>query len=412
MTAIESAGATEPAFSPRTILALVLVGLLSFSGLAVLSAYAPELRGGIDGGAHALSSSAVGYRGAAVMLKAIGAPVVVSRSLPARSDRALRVLTPTPSTTFDDIKPFLDDAPVLIVLPKWLTAPDPTRPGFVKKAGWIGPVFGPLNNARLARGKTRIDQDKSLSRPALHGAGAPFEAGTDLPLGPIDHLQTIAGDDWQPVLADAQGRAVLVQSKRAPNVLVLADADLLNTQGLANIDTARAGLAILNAMRGGEGVRFDVTLNGFKRGRGLGRLALQPPWLAATLCAVVAGLLMGLHGLARFGPTQPRGRAIALGKAALVDNSAGLVRMARKEHQLAPDAVALTKALIAQAVGGAHARPEADAEPWLDELAHRRGVEAPAVLDAAARQAKSRDDLLALGRRLYLWRREIMRERR
>src|SRR5665213_2730606 len=97
-----------PAFSPRTILALVLVGLVAFSGLAVLGAYAPELRGGWDPGAHALSSSAVGYRGAVVMLKALDAPVVISRSRPRLGPEAapLIVLTPTPITKAADLKLF------------------------------------------------------------------------------------------------------------------------------------------------------------------------------------------------------------------------------------------------------------------------------------------------------------------
>src|SRR5207302_834985 len=72
--------------SPRAILALVVVGLVSFSALAVLAAYAPELRGAADPGAHALSSSAIGFRGAIVMLRAEGVPVVISRAVP-RSSR-------------------------------------------------------------------------------------------------------------------------------------------------------------------------------------------------------------------------------------------------------------------------------------------------------------------------------------
>src|SRR6185503_6727610 len=47
VSAAQPAPAPAPratAFSPRTILALVLVGVVSFSGLAVLAAYAPELR--------------------------------------------------------------------------------------------------------------------------------------------------------------------------------------------------------------------------------------------------------------------------------------------------------------------------------------------------------------------------------
>ena len=122
---------------------------------------------------------------------------------------------------------------------------------------------------------------------------------------------------------------------------------------------------------------------------------------------------MGLHGLARFGPTLTRGRAIALGKRALVDNSAGLVRMARREAELAPAYVALTKALVSKvAGGGGRAAAGGDNDRWLADLAHRSGAADPAALAAQAEQAKTPDDLLAVGRNLYHWRLEITRERR
>ena len=260
---------------------------------------------------------------------------------------------------------------------------------------------------------TEIAHRPAVSRPVLRGGGATFAEGTYLPLGDIDRLQTISGPGWEPALVDEQGHTVLARSKaEGGRVLVLADPDLLNTQGLAKLDTARAGMAILNTLRGGEGVSFDVTLNGFKRGRGIGRLMLEPPWLSATLCGVAAALLLGLHGLARFGPTRDAGRAIALGKRPLVDNSAGLFRMARKEHELAPAYAALTLSLATQAGGGDKAASAEDNERWLSELARRHGAASPAELKAEAQAAKTPADLLNIGRKLYQWKLEITRERR
>ena len=46
MTVADAPGRPPQAFSGRSILALVLVGVVAFAGLAVLSAYAPELRSG------------------------------------------------------------------------------------------------------------------------------------------------------------------------------------------------------------------------------------------------------------------------------------------------------------------------------------------------------------------------------
>jgi hypothetical protein len=395
------------------VLALVLVGLVSFAGLAVLSAYAPELRGATDPGAHALSASAVGFKGATIMLKAQEVPVVISRAVPhgASGGGSLIVLTPQMETTAKDLAAFAQEAAVLIVLPKWQVQRQPLRLDWVDKAG-----IAENDNHATAMLKpfaqmTDVEHQPGVVRSGLRRATDP--PGHVLGLGPIDELQTISGADWEPLVVDTSGRTVLARSKSHPRVAVLAEPDLLNNQGLASLDTARGGMSILDLARGTGGVRFDVTLNGYTRGRGIGRMMLQPPWLAATLCGVAAALLMGLHGLARFGPTLVRGRAIALGKRALVDNSAGLVRMAGREAELAPAYAALTKALVAKVAGGGERTVAGrDPEGWLGDLARHRGAADPADMTAQADRAKTRDDLLAIGRALYNWRLEITRERR
>lgn len=409
-----AAPAARPAFSSRTILALVAVGLVSFAGLAVLAAYAPELRGAADPGPHALSSSAVGFRGATVMMQAEGAPMVVSRAAPhgRPGGDTLTVLTPTFATASTNLRPFANHSSLLIVLPKWVVTPQPLHPGFVQKYG-IGELSASASELLAAYSPgTELRYRRGATKPVLRGTGVLFAPGTYLPLGPIDKLYTLSGPGWEPMLVDEQGRAVLARSKKFPGVVVLADPDLLNNQGLANLDTARAGMAILNTLRGENGVRFDVTLNGFTRGQGVGRLMLEPPWLAATLCGVAAALLLGLHGLARFGPTLRGRRAIALGAGALVDNSAGLVRMARREAELAPAYAALTKTLVGKVAGGGARAAGPDTETWLAELSRRAGAADPAALTAEAQRAQTRDDLLAVGRSLYHWRLEITRERR
>jgi hypothetical protein len=408
--------ARTEAFSPRTILALVLVGVVSFSGLAVLAAYAPELRGATDPGAHALSSSAIGFKGATVMLKAEGVPVVVSRTPPrGRPGDTLIVLTPSRATDASDLAPFAQHTSLLIVLPKWRVRPEPLHPGFVEKVGVGGDMIHASNllAAYSPPASTLVMIRTGVSKPILRGTGALFAPETYLPLGPVDGFQDLSGPGWEPMLVDAHGAAVLARSRTHPGVVVLADPDLLNNQGLAKLDNARAGMAILNVLRGENGVRFDVTLNGYSRGQGVGRLMLAPPWLAATLCGVAAALLMGLHSLGRFGPTLTRGRAIALGKSALVDNSAGLVRMARREAELAPAYAALTKALVGKIAGGGERTAAGrDNETWLSHLARRAGAADPVELTAQAERATTRDDLLAVGRKLYHWRLEITRERR
>jgi len=401
--------AAREVFPARAILILILVGVVAFAGFGLLATYAPELRGRSSGGAHALSSSAVGYRGAQIMLKALGTPSRVSRTRPAMRDLrgAGLVLTPDPTTRAADLYRFPAAVRTLIVLPKWRTAPDPARPGFVLKAGllgkgaWAGAVLGPGTTLTVSQG---------AQRPVLRGAGGGFSPDTVLPLGRLDGLQTISGPAWRPALVDAAGDMVLAQSVQRPNVFVLADPDLLNNQGLADADTARAGMAVLQLVAGEDGLVFDVTLNGFGQGRSLARLMLTPPWLAATLCVLAAVVLAGWQALARFAAPLAEGRAIALGAAALVDSSAGLIRMGGKEAALAPAYAAETFGLVARA-GGAPAAVAGEAQTeWLARAAARRGLADPRALAQEAAGVRSRQALMDAAGKLYQWRGEMTRE--
>lgn len=404
----DEAPATRPAFSPRVILAVVMVGVVSFAALVVLGVYPPDLRSGNDGRAHALSKSAIGYAGAPILMKALGETTMVSRVRRRDLKQAVLVLTPDVGARADALARLGGAASTVIVLPKWAAAPDVLHEGFVRKAGLLpgGKAYQGLLKAWSPN--TRVVRRKDAGRPVLRGAGGPFAPGTYLPLGAIDRLQTVSGEGWAPALVDETGGVVLAYSRRHPEVLLLADPDLLNNQGLKSLDTARAGAAVLQAASSGgaRAIVFDVTLAGYERGRGLMRMMLEPPWLAATLIGVAAAVLMGLHGLARFGQPRRMGRAYALGARALADNTAGLIRLARKEHEMAPAYAELVRAEVARA-SGAHAEPG-----WLDELARRRGLAAPDELAAEAEAAKTRDDLLAVARKLYDWRGEMTRERR
>lgn len=398
-------------FSPRAILVLILVGVVAFAGFGLLAAYAPELRGRSSGGAHALSSSAVGCRGALIMANAMGTPARVSRAK--ASARQLSgaglVLTPGPQTPAADLARLPAALRTLVILPKWRTAPDPVRPGFVLKAGPLSPEersaaflsgFGPGTTVSLAAGGRR---------PLLRAVDGSFAEGSILPLGRFDGVQTIAGPAWRAVLVDERGAAVLAQSVKRPGVYVLADPDLLNNQGLADRDTARAGMLVLQMVAGADGLVFDVTLNGFGQGRSLGRLMLEPPWLAASLCVLAAVLLAGWQALARFAAPQAEAPGIAPGAAALVDNSAGLIRMGGKEAAFAPAYARTTFGLVARAVAAAATNEEGRTE-WLSRAAARRGLADPRALAEEAAGVRTREALMAVAGRLYQWRLEMTRE--
>lgn len=406
-----SAPTAAPPFSPRTLIALILVGVFAFSGFTVLSVYAPDLKGGEDGEAHALSKSAIGFGGAVALLKLRGVPVVISRSplTHGRSGGELRVITPPVNPDPKQISAYRGDGPLLIILPKWVVAPDTLRTGWVRKVA-AGAPEAAAQPIRAQKRKIDIRQRRGAAQPRLNRVDGPLAPGLSLPLDRIESFQTLAGEGWRPVLVDDQGGVVLA-SWGDSQTYVLSDPDLLNTQGLKGLNNTRAGMAILDALRGGEGVAFDVTLNGFIRSRNALKLMFEPPLVGGFLCLLAAAVLTGISAAMRFGPVVREPRAFALGKRALIDNSADLVRAAHKEHELAGAYATLTAARAARALG----ERETDAERRAARLARieqrRKPHEALGDLTTAAQAARTRDETRDVAARLFQWRSEITHER-
>ena len=192
--------------------------------------------------------------------------------------------------------------------------------------------------------------------------------------GPTDAFQTLTAKDWTPLLTDETGAVVLAQM-RSTQIYVLSDPDLLNTQGLANLDTLTSAVSIVRTLRPGEAaVIFDVTLNGYKIDRSALKLMFDPPFLAVTLCIAAAMALAGLQALFRFGAVRRAGRAFALGKEALTDNSAQLIRLAKREAKMAPRYAVLTRNAAAKAVGAPRDLTGDALTQFLDRLASQRGA--------------------------------------
>jgi hypothetical protein len=233
-------------------------------------------------------------------------------------------------------------------------------------------------------------------------------------------LQVLEGEDLEPLIVDQEGRIILAELDLARYddddyrpIMILSDPDLLNTYALHDLNGAKLAMAVLDQARPRKDspIFFDVTLNGYERGRNLWKLAFEPPFLAATLCALVAGLLMGVHAAVRFGPARREERAIGMGKRALADNQAGLIRMAKREPRMAMPYLKLIRDRTAKSVGTGQVAEDADLERLLDRLGRRRTELKITELSAEARQVADPAGLMRLARRLHQWKLEISRER-
>lgn len=399
--------AAAPLFRPVLVLWMVVVGVVAFGGFLVLSAYAPELRGGEGGGAHAVSNSAVGYSGLVRLLQEAGTEAELDRGRGRNRERSLLVVTPE-LTNDEDVLQDLDfSGPTLIVLPKWETEPEPTRRGWVRKAR-------PADAAAVRRVLRAVARDADVARSAKPSKVVlrDLRSGATRTAGSIDQLQTISGEVISPMVVDAGGRAVLARVSSS-NIYVLAEPDLLSNHGLKSLENARTAVTMVEELRRGAGpVSFDVTLNGLGGGRNLLKLAFEPPFLAATLCALAAALLAAIQAAIRFGPERRPERALALGKRALADNAAALIRIARREHRMGERYAQLVRNQAARSVAAPRELSGERLDAFLDRLAERAGSDGRiGELARAAASARDAESLVASARNLHRWKLEITRAR-
>jgi hypothetical protein len=395
-----------------TALVVTLVGVFAFACLVVLFAYAPDMRGGSDPNAHALSRSAIGYAGFVSLMRLRGASPVVGRSKPVDDirERGLQILTPGLEASATDVRAALFPNRNLIILPKWDTTPDPLHNGWVLKispkpekeyaGSYLAKLVGPVTLQR------RKGTASYVLRAPPHDPD-----GTTIDIGAIDRLQTISGPRLRPLLLDPSGGAVLASATLDHDtVYILADPDLVNTQGLADIRRAAFAERLIGWAGAGPLV-FDVTLNGYKRERSLLRLAFDPPFLAVTLCAVAAAMLMGWRAAVRFGPALQGRRAIALGKRALADNSAALIGLARREADMAVPYATQTRAAVAIALGAPPDLDTAELNAFLERLGERRKVKTGLMeLLHRSEGVRTPRDLVLVARDLHQWRLEMTRD--
>jgi hypothetical protein len=399
---IEGGRSGESAFNRASVLLIVAVGVAAFFAMLVLGAYAPDLRSGKNGGAHALSNAATGYSGIVRLAGATGRNPQILRHDNGLDTEDLVVLTPEhASTDMTNVLQQRQAKVTLLVLPKWDAGRDERNPAWVRVSGLLPKsepegVLAPATKLSVRRRKTGGEM---LVAVPDHAPELRF------PAPPV--LQTISGDGLEPVIADGSGRIVLGKLGDEP-LFILADPDLMNNHGTADARRAAAALALLDFLNStdAEAVHFDVTLNGFGSTRSPLKLAFDPPFLAVTLTLAAALLLAGLQAIARFGvPLRPE-RAIAFGKAALVDNSAALVRKAGREGRLGDRYAELIRERMAALLRLPPTLPADKVDERLDALNPDQRF---SILADSAARAGTAEGVLAAARALHQWQQEVRR---
>ena len=420
---------TNP-FNPRAVLALVVLGAALFVALLYIIGSGMGSGSTNDGGGHAGGKGLNGYAALADLLEKRGYTVSRARSEARLDDPGLLVLTPPLQGNAKDLNRIIEkrrrSGPTLLVLPKWVTLPATPATGQAKaKKGWV--QFSGAQRPGWASdvegvGGLALKIDALRGESALwHGLGrhgnlvAPgsvqsMTSGSMIALVRDGNGQMLAGylDDLgtYPTLdADAGVSADKADDETLHPLVIVAEPDLLDNYGLADRERALLALELIDSAMEAKRlpVTFDLTLNGFARSANLLTLAFTPPFLAATLCLLIAALAVGWRAFLRFGPPRQGTRAIAFGKRALIANAAGLIRRTRRLHLVAAPYADHARERLARALALPRLADAAATEAAIDRaLAARAGAPAPfSQIAARLRAARRPADILKAARDMH-----------
>lgn len=408
-------------FSPRAVLAMLAVGAGAFLLLLYAIGAGWSGRDDRDGGAHAAANGVNGFAGLAALLERRGHDVSLSRS-PARLDDGgmLLVLTPQHFTDPEELGEVIEArrylGPTLLILPKWGAGRADLIDALDAPQGWVilYQAFTPEwleEVAGFAGVKAELAERRRWQGLGLAGRlpepkRALGIASPDvLPLVTDEKGDVLAGflDDGgaYPVLDEAAGLPARDAEEMDLDtarwaVVVVAEPDLMNNYGMAGRTRAELAEKIVAAAKEGQElpVVFDLTLAGLGRGENLLTLAFRPPFLAATLCLLLAALVIGWRAMRRFGPPVAEAPALAMGKRQLARNGAALVERAKRLHLLGPPYAALVTRRIAAALGIRESDPAVREEAVARQLG-ARGIDADFAQAAETlRRARTPHELL------------------
>ena len=442
-------GGRASPFSPRTALIMVLIGGLGFVALlwsigSGMADPAPQ-----PSGAHIAGKGLTGYAGLGAYLTARGYTVTPARARGALKQPGLLILTPLDEAKPADLEQVIAAhrmiGPTVLIMPKWRAtdlskAPGNTavKPGFVKleraqppqwpgfhddlsvelaplapasRAGqWAGQWSGFGLSGALADPTQVVSGNGRMLVPLVRaGSSARIVAGYLADGGDYPALRELAAAP-EPDPDEASSASDYAE---AYPLIIVFDPDLLNNYGLARPENAALAEALLSAALDGadQTAVFDLTLNGYGRSQNLLQLAFTPPFLAATLCLLLAALVALWRAYNRFGPPVLAGRSIAFGKRALIANAAGLLRRARRLHLVGAPYADAARDRLAKALALPLRLDPAAAEAAIDRaLAARAPGETPfSEVAAALRSARKPRDLLRSAQHLHTLERILLR---
>lgn len=309
---------THP-FKRQTLLILLGVAAIAFVAMAYFAIDDDAPRGGNESaGTTSASRSAVGYRAFIELLRQFE-PQVISRMTRSENRAALRLLLAPADTAEVRYVIATRAGPTLIVLPKWRTL----RDGLSDRVR-AAQLLPPESVRELAR---EVANDIQIVRPASVTA---WRASEIRGAPELQHPQLVTSPLLCPLLSSAEGILVGRLCAR-PDVIVLADPDLLANYGLWRGQNATVAMNLVARIRGSGDLILALESDAAAAGasRSIWKLMFTPPFVAITIAFAIAAAVALWMAALRFGPPTKESEGPAAGIFTLIDVGAGLLHARR-----------------------------------------------------------------------------------
>lgn len=401
----------DTVFSKRAVVALVVIGVVSFAAAVGFAIFGKGLTQPPSTRADAYSRSAIGHHAFVELLRRFDVPVVVSQHDSGnRAGRTGLLVIAEPLLGDGDqaatshIRAMLHESDTsLVVLPKWFGIPSSKRPG------WVGQVFL-LDTDEVVPALEAAGVYGTVVRPAEQIPGwAPSGFGANPSLAAP---QLVRSEDLTPLIWTDEG-ILLGELMWAGRITwVLSDPDLLNNHGLDEGNNAALAVEVVNRLRAGGAVIFDETLHGYQVEPSLWRTMFEFPLVIATIQVLLTAALLLWAATGRFGAPVRGNAALEPGKDFLIRNTADLLRFGGYAGHTLERYLKMTAREVARELHAPSTLAQADLRSWLDRIGETRGVRLTLSglemeVAGAVAQGSGRRVVLAANR-IFRWRQEMI----
>jgi hypothetical protein len=365
-----SAAMQDQVISRRGIVWMLMIGGVGLIGSLFLLVFGDTIGPPSTAKGSSYSDSAVGHEAFVNLLRAMDYRVFINRDPQAKhiTERDLIIIAEPDIRLFNAERLeslSREKARVLIVLPKWAVWPSSEHPGWIDRAELL-----PLESIQI------------LADMVIEGSTTTRSSVETLSLNRFPEWSPTLGDaqfvtslDLRPIVSGADGNLMAYVESANLRVAVLSDPDLIANHGLHLGDNAHLALALVDVLlQPGGRIFIDETLHGFAVEPNIWRLMFEPPYLAATLLALVAMLLIVWHSARRFGAPLPPAPAFSSGKDALIENAARLLISGGHGAHVAERYGEATVIEAGQRLRLTSREPTDDLRPQLERIAERRGI--------------------------------------